>query len=182
VRPAWKLSVSLAGAAALVLIAVGVVYLSVDAGSLPAALGKIAGSSKHRTVRGYFSVMVGGLLLLVTIILNQFQPGGTLAPTDAATDAPRTEAVTEYIEGMDDEPQTDPILDRAQRRREERRAVEEAGGGESEGFELAEAELIEHASHGDEHTPSRIMQDAVGPDEESVDSESGESDAEHLPD
>jgi hypothetical protein len=47
------------------------------------------------------------------------------------------------------------------RRREERRAVEEAGGGESEGFELAEQELIEHASHGDEHTPTRIMLDAA---------------------
>jgi hypothetical protein len=29
------------------------------------------------------------------------------------------------------------------------RAVEEGGGGEAEGFELAEAELIEHAEHGD---------------------------------
>jgi hypothetical protein len=47
------------------------------------------------------------------------------------------------------------------RRREARRAVEEAGGGESEGFELAEQELIEHASHGDEHTPTRIMLDAA---------------------
>jgi hypothetical protein len=28
-------------------------------------------------------------------------------------------------------------------------AVEEAGGGESEGFEQAEEELIEHAEHGD---------------------------------
>ena len=37
----------------------------------------------------------------------------------------------------------------------------EAGGGESEGFELAEQELIEHASHGDEHTPARIMRDAA---------------------
>ncbi|HEX3873370.1 MAG TPA: hypothetical protein VHW26_04425 [Solirubrobacteraceae bacterium] len=83
---------------------------------------------------------------------------------------------------MDDETDTDPILDLSRRRREERRAVEEAGGGESEGFELAERELIEHASHGDEHTPSKIMQDAVGPDEEPVDSVSGESDEEHLPD
>jgi hypothetical protein len=47
------------------------------------------------------------------------------------------------------------------RRREARRAVDEAGGGESEGFELAEQELIEHASHGDEHTPTRIMLDAA---------------------
>jgi hypothetical protein len=40
-------------------------------------------------------------------------------------------------------------------------AVEEGGGGESEGFEMAEAELIEHASHGDGHTPARIMRDAA---------------------
>jgi hypothetical protein len=83
---------------------------------------------------------------------------------------------------MDDTSESDQIMPLAARRREERRAVEEAGGGQSEGFELAEQELIEHASHGDEHTPSKIMQDAVGPDEESVDSLSGESDAEHLPD
>ena len=45
------------------------------------------------------------------------------------------------------------------RRREERRAVEEAGGGQSEGFELAEQEMIEHTSHGDEHSPFRIIAD-----------------------
>lgn len=38
--------------------------------------------------------------------------------------------------------------------------VLEAGGGESEGFEMAEAQLIEHASHGDEHGTSRITSDA----------------------
>jgi hypothetical protein len=83
---------------------------------------------------------------------------------------------------MDDATEADPIMPLEARRREERRAVEEAGGGQSEGFELAERDLIEHASHGDEHRPSKIMQDAVGPDEESVDSLSGEPDAEHLPD
>jgi hypothetical protein len=83
---------------------------------------------------------------------------------------------------MDDATETDRIMPLAARRREERRAVEEAGGGESEGFELAEEALIEHASHGDEHTPAKIMRDAVGPDEEPVDSLSGEADAEHLPD
>jgi hypothetical protein len=40
------------------------------------------------------------------------------------------------------------------------RAVNEAGGGESEGFELAEAELEEHASHGDEHSAGRVLEDA----------------------
>jgi uncharacterized protein involved in type VI secretion and phage assembly len=69
----------------------------------------------------------------------------------------------------------------ARRHREERRAVEEAGGGESEGFELAEQELIEHASHGDEHTPSRILRDAE-PAEELTDAVYGEADEESLTD
>ncbi len=72
-------------------------------------------------------------------------------------------------------------LDLAERRRQERLAVEEAGGGESEGFELAEQELIEHASHGDEHSPSRILRDAL-PDEELTDAAYGEADEEHISD
>jgi hypothetical protein len=75
------------------------------------------------------------------------------------------------------------------RRREARRAVEEAGGGESEGFELAEQELIEHASHGDEHTPARIMLDAASEreaagarDGEADEAVYGEADEEHKPD
>jgi hypothetical protein len=67
------------------------------------------------------------------------------------------------------------------RRREERRAVEEAGGGQSEGFELAEEELIEHSSHGDEHGSSKITRDAAG-ESEADDAEFGEADAEHLED
>lgn len=42
------------------------------------------------------------------------------------------------------------------------RPVIEGGGGESEGFELAEQELIEHAEHGDEHGTGKITQDAAG--------------------
>jgi hypothetical protein len=74
-------------------------------------------------------------------------------------------------------------MDRAERRRQERRAVDEGGGGQSEGFELTEQDLIEHASHGDQHTPSRIMRDA-GPDEDekSADSLHGEADSEHHDD
>jgi hypothetical protein len=80
---------------------------------------------------------------------------------------------------MDDP--VDPVDEFEQRRREERRAVEEAGGGTSEGFELAEQELIEHASHGDEHTPARIMRDAAA-EEESGAPVYGEADEEHKPD
>lgn len=82
---------------------------------------------------------------------------------------------------MDSDPPADRIMDRAARHREERRAVEEAGGGQSEGFELAEQDLIEHASHGDQHTTARIMRDAE-PDEESTGSVYGEADSEHLTD
>jgi hypothetical protein len=72
----------------------------------------------------------------------------------------------------------------ARRRREERRAVEEAGGGESEGFELAEEELVEHASHGDGHSTTRILRDAEKglEEEEPADSLYGEGDAEHKAD
>lgn len=38
--------------------------------------------------------------------------------------------------------------------------VLEAGGGESEGFEMAEAMLIEHASHGDDAGTTRITSHA----------------------
>jgi hypothetical protein len=82
---------------------------------------------------------------------------------------------------MSENMDSDPIMDRAARHREERRAVEEAGGGVSEGFELAEQELIEHTSHGDQHTSARIMRDA-GADEEPSESTYGEADSEHLSD
>jgi hypothetical protein len=72
--------------------------------------------------------------------------------------------------------------ERSRRHSDERRAVEEAGGGESEGFELAEQDLIEHASHGDEHSTTKILRDAGLEDEELTDSVYGEADEEHLAD
>ena len=59
-----------------------------------------------------------------------------------------------------DDLETDELGRLAERRREERRAVEEAGGGVSEGFEQSEDELIAHAGHGDSHGTTRILQDA----------------------
>jgi hypothetical protein len=38
----------------------------------------------------------------------------------------------------------------------------EAGEGESEGFDVAEADLINNAQHGDLHTTEPIMRDAAG--------------------
>jgi hypothetical protein len=76
----------------------------------------------------------------------------------------------------------DRILGLEARRREERRAVEEAGGGVSEGFELAEEALIDHASHGDELSASRILRDAGTLDEEQSGAIYGEADEERRPD
>ncbi len=41
----------------------------------------------------------------------------------------------------------------------------EAGEGESEGFDLAEADLIEHAEHGDQHTTEPILRDSASFDD-----------------
>jgi hypothetical protein len=41
----------------------------------------------------------------------------------------------------------------------------ESGEGEAEGFELAEADLIEHAEHGDQHGTGPISRDAASFDE-----------------
>jgi hypothetical protein len=85
----------------------------------------------------------------------------------------------DYASSMELEGTGDPFSELSKRRREERMAVEEGGGGESEGFELSEEELIDHASHGDQHRPFRIMRDA-GPEEEPSGSVYGEADEEHL--
>lgn len=82
---------------------------------------------------------------------------------------------------MDDPSPFDSIHDLERRRSEERRAVDEAGGGESEGFELAEQELIEHAGHGDEHGTTSILRDAehVSEEVEAIETPYGEPDEEH---
>ena len=68
------------------------------------------------------------------------------------------------------------MSDFLERRREERRPVEEAGGGESEGFEQAEAQLIENAQNWEGRSP---MHDAF-PAEEAGSVEYGEADHEHT--
>lgn len=65
-----------------------------------------------------------------------------------------------WLMNEDDRP-LDPRLTMALRRQEERRAVDEAGGGVSEGFELTEQELIDHASHGDMHSTAPIFRDEM---------------------
>jgi uncharacterized protein HemY len=72
--------------------------------------------------------------------------------------------------------------DHEARRREAQRPLDEAGEGEAEGFEQAEEDLIEHASHGDQHGTAKITQDAGDLDEEYSDADYGEADDEQVGD
>lgn len=58
------------------------------------------------------------------------------------------------------------------------RPVREGGGGEAEGFEEAEAALIEHASHGDQQSAHAILHDAGIDEENDRTLEYGEADRE----
>jgi hypothetical protein len=67
----------------------------------------------------------------------------------------------------------DEDLDPAQR------PVLESGGGESEGFEEAEAFLIEHASHGDQQSAHAVLHDSSRA-EERASSDGGEADGQRA--
>jgi hypothetical protein len=62
---------------------------------------------------------------------------------------------------------------------EAQRPLREAGEGESEGFEESEAELVEHASHGDLHAARRVLEDAPMQEDDPRASDGGEADFEH---
>lgn len=59
------------------------------------------------------------------------------------------------------------------------RPVEEVGGGEAEGFEQAQRELVERASHGDQHAARRTIEDAPLDGDGELAAEGGEADHEH---
>lgn len=61
---------------------------------------------------------------------------------------------------------------------EEERPLVEAGQGEAEGFEQAEEELVEHASHGDQHAARRAIEDAPPTSDDDLAEEGGEADHE----
>lgn len=64
----------------------------------------------------------------------------------------------------------DEDLDPAQR------PLVEAGEGEAEGFELAEEELVEHATHGDQQSAHAVIHDA-GRDEDPLAAEQTDAEA-----
>lgn len=56
--------------------------------------------------------------------------------------------------------------------------VQEAGGGEAEGFERSEELLVEHASHGDSQAAHAVLKDQMPPEEEDDARADGEADRE----
>jgi hypothetical protein len=62
---------------------------------------------------------------------------------------------------------------------EAQRPLDEAGQGESEGFEQAERELIEHASHGDQHAARRAVENAPSTSDDDRAAAGGDADAEY---
>jgi hypothetical protein len=64
-------------------------------------------------------------------------------------------------------------------RDEVQRPLAEAGEGEAEGFELAARELIEHASHGDQHAARQAIEEAPPDSDDSHATEGGEADREY---
>jgi hypothetical protein len=62
------------------------------------------------------------------------------------------------------------------------RPVSEAGGGESEGFELAEKDLIEQAGHGDGGPSPTLAAFPAEAESDAETAESGEADSEVKPD
>jgi hypothetical protein len=67
-------------------------------------------------------------------------------------------------------------IERAREKAEAERPLRESGEGESEGFEEAEAELIEHASHGRQGPDPTLLAGRSEPDHPDV--EYGEADHE----
>jgi amino acid permease len=55
-------------------VVVGVIYLTVDAKSLPSVLGQIHGDSAHRTLRGIVALIVGAVLLFGAAGVAAYRP------------------------------------------------------------------------------------------------------------
>lgn len=64
--------VALVGVLAVV---VGVIYLTVDAKSLPSVLGQIHGDTAHRSLRGIVALIVGAVLMFGAAGLAAYRPG-----------------------------------------------------------------------------------------------------------
>lgn len=96
------------------------------------------------------------------------------APDPAQEEAERAADEAARIGGSPaSQPEGPHGLDEAQR------PLQEAGQGEAEGFEQAEQDLIEHASHGDQHAARRAIEDAPLSSDDARAAADAEADHEH---
>ena len=58
----------------LLAAAVGVIYLTVEATSLPSIMGQLHGDHAHRSLRGIVAIIVGVLLLAGGVGLVSYRP------------------------------------------------------------------------------------------------------------
>jgi hypothetical protein len=96
-------------------------------------------------------------------------------PDRASEEAERAAAEAAAIGG---EPSSEPAPGEGGLTEAER-PLAEAGQGEAEGFEQSERELIEHASHGDQHAARRAIQDAPSGSDDELATAAGEADHEY---
>ena len=55
-------------------LAAGVIYLTVDAKSLPSFMGQLHGFTGHRSKRGIVALIVGGVLVLIGVGVVAYRP------------------------------------------------------------------------------------------------------------
>jgi predicted lipid-binding transport protein (Tim44 family) len=85
------------------------------------------------------------------------------AAAEAAAIGGRTSSESPSAEGAPDETE---------------RPLAEAGQREAEGFEQAEQELVEHASHGDQHAARRVIEESPEEADDARATDAGEPDEE----
>jgi hypothetical protein len=59
----------------LILVAAGIVYFVVKAGSLPSFMGKVAHSAAHRNKRGIIAVAAGAVVLIIAVVIASVDRG-----------------------------------------------------------------------------------------------------------
>ena len=55
-------------------VVIGIIYLTVEAKSLPSVLGSLHGYTDHRTKRGIAALILGGVLILVGGVFAFYRP------------------------------------------------------------------------------------------------------------
>lgn len=105
-----------------------------------------------------------------------------MSQTESPFDRDQEEAAAAEAARIGGEPSGEPPPEDGGELDPAQRPLEEAGQGESEGFEQAERELIEHATHGDQHAARRALEDAPAESDDERAAPGGEPDTEQEPD